>query len=218
MHTSWQHALQSILESNTYSKLIDKIKSLRTTETIYPPEKDVFRALNLPIDQVKVVIIGQDPYFRKGQAHGLSFSVESDIQPPPSLVNIFKEIGTPTRRNGDLTNWMNQGVLLLNTILTVKEGQAKSHAKLGWQVFTMKVLQEVADAQSNIVFLCWGRDAQNVISSIKLQTSHLVLKASHPSPLGAHYAAPVPFTGCNHFNLVNEYLEQHNLSKIDWTI
>jgi uracil-DNA glycosylase len=180
-----------------------------------------------PLSRVKVVILGQDPYHGPGQAQGLAFSVPSGIKPPPSLRNIFKEIrhdpalgslGAIVPASGCLTSWARQGVLLLNTCLTVEDGQPGSHAKMGWEVLTRALLQTVAAKPESVVFMLWGAHAQAMLPLIKAadrRTIHLVLTANHPSPLSA-LRPPHPFLGCAHFSLANSYLAQNNLTPIDW--
>tara|TARA_Y100000746_G_scaffold232470_1_gene249438 strand:+ start:1168 stop:1827 length:660 start_codon:yes stop_codon:yes gene_type:complete len=219
MHSSWEAKLSDIIESAWFKTLEQKIKMLREEKTIYPPEKDMYRALSLSFEDVKVVILGQDPYHGPDQAHGLSFSVPNGIQLPPSLRNIFKEAKVNhTKANGDLTEWLNQGVLLLNSVLTVEANKPRSHHNIGWEKFTNIILEKLLQEKSNIVFLLWGRDAQNIGRYLKFKETHLVLKSSHPSPLGAHHPAPIPFTNCNHFEKVNTYLENRGMKEIDWSL
>ncbi|CAM3533817.1 uracil-DNA glycosylase [Rouxiella silvae] len=186
-------------------------------KTVYPPQEDVFNAFrSTEFSQVKVVILGQDPYHGPNQAHGLSFSVKPGVPAPPSLVNIYKELATdipgfvrPT--HGYLQSWADQGVLLLNTVLTVEGGQAHSHAKLGWETFTDKVISTLNTHREGVVFLLWGSHAQKKGSIIDT-ARHRVLKAPHPSPLSAHRG----FLGCKHFSMANELLEQQGLTPIEW--
>lgn len=217
MDTSWGTRLKPFITSEKFSNLQEKVKSERQSKVIFPAEDDVFATLSLPFDDVKVVILGQDPYHGEGQAHGLSFSVPSTQSIPPSLKNIFKEANVD-KNNGDLTEWMNQGVLLLNSVLTVEKGRPKSHNSIGWQYFTQEILNILVSEKEHLVFLAWGRDAQNIVNNTKTKNSHLVLKSSHPSPLGCHYNAPIPFTGCKHFSQVNDYLEKHGYKEIDWSL
>ena len=160
-------------------------------------------SLNCPANGVKVLILGQDPYHGKGQAHGYSFSVPKGVAVPPSLKNIFKEANI-TSSHGDLTNWASQGVMLLNTVLTVEENKPKSHSRKGWQILTRRVLELLVEHNENLVVMLWGRDAQNQVSGLNFKQTQLVLKAAHPSPLGAHHSAPVPFIGCGHFEKANK--------------
>ncbi|MEG3134617.1 uracil-DNA glycosylase [Rouxiella sp. T17] len=186
-------------------------------KTIYPPQEDVFNAFrSTEFSQVKVVILGQDPYHGPNQAHGLSFSVRPGIPAPPSLVNIYKELTTDipgfVRPNhGYLQSWADQGVLLLNTVLTVEAGKAHSHAKLGWETFTDKVIENLNAHREGVVFMLWGSHAQKKGSIIDTARHH-VLKAPHPSPLSAHRG----FLGCQHFSTANQLLEEQGLSPIDW--
>ncbi len=183
--------------------------------TIYPSEDKIFTALNLlPFDKVKVVIIGQDPYHEPGQAQGISFSVPENVTIPPSLVNIMQEInsdlGIECNKSGDLTRWVKQGVLLLNTVLTVRRGQANSHKDKGWETFTSEIIKKLAKRKEPLVFLLWGSYAQSFAPLIDSQ--HLVLKAPHPSPLSAYRG----FFGCKHFSKCNKFLEEHGVEPIDW--
>ncbi len=215
MDPSWISKLDDTLNNPDLMMLIENITEERKTKNIFPIEDDVYNAYKLKIEDVKVVILGQDPYHGKGQAHGLSFSVPKGMALPPSLKNIFKEAKIESS-HGDLTNWTKQGVMLLNTVLTVEEGKPKSHSRKGWQILTRKTLEILVETNKHIVFMLWGRDAQNQVSDILFKPSHLVLKASHPSPLGAHHSAPVPFFNCNHFNLCNDYLKNFGYKHINW--
>ncbi|MGL5121243.1 MAG: uracil-DNA glycosylase [Plesiomonas shigelloides] len=184
---------------------------------IYPPEHDVFNAFRYtPFEQVKVVILGQDPYHGPNQAHGLCFSVQPGVPVPPSLVNMYKELaqdiaGFQIPQHGYLKSWADQGVLLLNTVLTVERGQAHSHAKLGWETFTDRVIATVNEHREGVIFLLWGAHAQKKGRIIDRQRHH-VLTAPHPSPLSAHRG----FLGCRHFSQTNQLLAQQNLPAIDW--
>ncbi|EOD2823107.1 TPA: uracil-DNA glycosylase [Providencia stuartii] len=185
---------------------------------IYPPQQDVFNAFRYTeLADVKVVILGQDPYHGPGQAHGLSFSVLPGIKPPPSLVNMYKELendipGFKRPNHGYLLSWAQQGVLLLNTVLTVEQGNAHSHAHLGWETFTDKVIAAINEHREGVVFLLWGSHAQKKGRIIDTKRHH-VLKAPHPSPLSAHRG----FLGCGHFSQTNQLLQQQGLEAIDWT-
>ncbi len=186
--------------------------------TVYPSGSLIFNAFNLtPYDKVRVVILGQDPYHGPGQAHGLSFSVPRGIKAPPSLVNIFKEIsnefGYIIPSHGNLEYWAKQGVLLLNALLSVRANQPASHHHIGWQYFTNAVIVTLSRQKSNLIFILWGRFAQEKISLID-SDKHLVLTAAHPSPFSAYNG----FFGCNHFKKTNEYLIDHQLTPIDWRI
>ncbi|MCC3702079.1 uracil-DNA glycosylase [Rouxiella badensis] len=203
------------------SYFLDTLKFVATErasgKTIYPPQEEVFNAFrSTEFSQVKVVILGQDPYHGPNQAHGLSFSVKPGIPAPPSLVNIYKELATDIPgferpHHGYLQSWADQGVLLLNTVLTVEAGQAHSHAKLGWETFTDKVISVLNTHREGVVFLLWGSHAQKKGSIID-PVRHRVLKAPHPSPLSAHRG----FLGCKHFSMANQLLEQQGLPPIDW--
>ena len=185
---------------------------------IFPPGSQIFNAFNItPIDKVKVVILGQDPYHGPGQAHGLCFSVSNGIAQPPSLVNIFKElhddIGVPIPDHGNLTKWAEQGVFLLNASLTVRSGEPMSHSKIGWAEFTNSVIRKISDAKKHVVFLLWGKFAQE--KSILIDESkHLVLRSAHPSPLSA-YAG---FFGCKHFSKANAWLMSKGIDPVDWQL
>ncbi len=183
---------------------------------IYPKDSQIFHALNTtPFEDVRVVILGQDPYHGERQAHGLSFSVPEGVKPPPSLVNIYKEIaleyGVPAPSTGDLTSWAKQGVLLLNATLTVENGLAGSHQNKGWEEFTDAIIRAINDRHTHIVFLLWGAYAQKKGAFID-RSKHLVLTAPHPSPLSAHRG----FLGCGHFKKANDYLIEHGHTPIDW--
>ena len=185
---------------------------------IFPRPSEWFRALDLtPIEQVRVVILGQDPYHGPRQAHGLCFSVQPGVRPPPSLVNIYKELesdlGIAPRRHGFLEHWASQGVLLLNSVLTVELGQAASHRERGWERFTDRIIREVNAKEQPVVFMLWGSYAQKKAAFVDT-SRHLVLKAPHPSPLSAHSG----FFGCRHFSKANAFLESRALAPIDWAL
>jgi uracil-DNA glycosylase len=185
---------------------------------IYPKGSDIFNALNLcPLDKVKVVILGQDPYHGPGQAHGLCFSVQKGVPPPPSLQNIFKELesdlGIPRPSHGFLEKWAQQGVLLLNTVMTVERGRAGSHHGKGWEIFTDKVIELVNELPHSVVFLLWGSPAQKKAQLIH-EKRHLILKSAHPSPLSAHRG----FLGNKHFSKTNRHLAAEGLKEIDWSL
>jgi uracil-DNA glycosylase len=192
------------------------VRNEYATQSVYPPAREIFHAFDCcDFDQVKVVIIGQDPYHGPGQANGLCFSVRPDVKMPPSLVNIFKEIqsdlGKPFPPNGDLERWARQGVLLLNATLTVKASSPGSHQSKGWEGFTDAVIREISDKRSNIVFLLWGSYAQKKGEIID-RSKHLVLASPHPSP----FSADRGFFGNKHFSKTNEYLRSKGLTEIDW--
>ena len=210
---SWKKALTPEFSKDYFIQLTDFVRKEYHETTVYPPGKLIFNAFNLcPFDNVKVVIIGQDPYHGPGQAHGLCFSVNDGIQPPPSLVNIFKEIlGKPVPQSGNLTRWAEQGVLLLNATLTVRAHQAGSHQRRGWEEFTDAVIRKLAEEKSNLVFILWGAYAQKKGAFID-RNKHLVLTSVHPSPLSAHNG----FFGNHHFSLANDYLVKHGKTAIDW--
>ncbi|MCL2364534.1 MAG: uracil-DNA glycosylase [Defluviitaleaceae bacterium] len=211
----WDEILSDVFASDFFLALREKTNHAYATRTVYPPAPLIFNALRLtPFSQVRVVIVGQDPYHGAGQAHGLSFSVPEGQRMPPSLVNIFKElhddVGAPRPAHGDLTAWAQQGVLLLNTVLTVVAGQARSHAGMGWQAFTDAVLDKLNQRAEPAVFLLWGNDAHKKGASLD-ETRHLVLRAAHPSPL-----AGGRFFGCKHFSKANAFLQARVKDIIAW--
>jgi uracil-DNA glycosylase len=213
---SWKEQLKDEFEKDYFVKLTDFVRNEYRTKQIFPPAKFIFNAFDhTPFDKVKVVILGQDPYHNDGQAHGLSFSVPDGIQPPPSLVNIFKEInrdlGIPVPRSGNLTRWANQGVMLLNATLTVQAHMAGSHQKKGWEEFTDAAIHKLAEERENIVFILWGSYAQKKAAFID-GNRHLVLRSVHPSPLSAHNG----FFGNNHFSTANKYLASKGIAPIEW--
>lgn len=214
---SWKNALSDEFEKDYFKSLTEFVRGeYLSGKTIYPAAKNIFNAFNLcPLDKVRVVIIGQDPYHEPGQAHGLCFSVESGTDLPPSLINIYKEIesdiGHKSKTNGDLTYWANQGVLLLNSTLTVRAHAAASHVGHGWETFTDAVIKTVAQNRTNIVYMLWGSFAQNKAAIVD-KNQNLVLCSAHPSPLSAYRG----FFGNNHFSRANEYLVAHGQTPIDW--
>lgn len=219
LHSSWLAHLAAEFEQ-PYMKHLKAflLGEKRQGKVIYPASKNIFNAFNsTPLDQVKVVILGQDPYHGPNQAHGLCFSVQLGIQPPPSLHNMFKELrrdlGFDMPTHGCLQSWANQGVLLLNATLTVEQARAGSHQGQGWETFTDKAIQLVNDQCQGVVFLLWGSYAQKKAAFIDTR-KHLVLKAPHPSPLSAHRG----FIGCGHFSAVNQYLQRNNKLPIDWRL
>ncbi len=220
MEPSWKAVLKNEFTKPYFQQVVTFLKTEKAAgKTIYPPGPLIFNAFNqTPFSKLKVVIIGQDPYHGQGQAHGLSFSVPNGIKPPPSLVNIFKEIESDTGvamplQYGNLTRWAEQGVLLLNAALTVRANEPFSHANFGWADFTNAVIQKISDEKTGIVFLLWGKFAQEKQILID-ETRHFVLKAAHPSPFSAHTG----FFGCKHFSKTNELLVKQGVSPIDWKL
>ena len=219
MH-SWPALLSSEKRQQYFIDTIDYVEQRRDAGTnVYPERQDVFNAFDCPtFANIKVVILGQDPYHGQGQAHGLCFSVKQDIKIPPSLRNIYKELATDIDNftppnHGNLQHWAKQGVMLLNTVLTVEEGQAHSHKHLGWEQFTDKVIELINLKKQSVVFILWGAHAQKKGRNID-NNKHLVLNGPHPSPLSAHRG----FFGCKHFSQTNEYLVARNKSPIDWNV
>ena len=214
---SWKDVLASEFEKDYFKKLTEFVRAeYLSGKTIYPAAKNIFNAFNLcPLSNVKVVIIGQDPYHEPHQAHGLCFSVESGVDFPPSLVNIYKEIesdiGHKSITNGDLSSWARQGVLLLNSTLTVQAHIAASHSGRGWETFTDAVIRAVNETQKNVVYMLWGSFAQKKADFVDNQ-NNLILKSAHPSPLSAYRG----FFGNHHFSRANEYLIQNGQKPIDW--
>ncbi len=215
----WKEVLNKEFTKPYFKQIVAHIRSEKATnETIFPAGKLIFNAFNTtPFDELKVVIIGQDPYHGQGQAHGLSFSVPDGVKPPPSLVNIFKElkadIGLSFPTTGNLTPWAKQGVFLLNAILTVRANEPASHAKIGWMEFTNAVIQKIAEEKKGIVFVLWGKFAHEKQVFIDA-TKHYILKAAHPSP----FSADKGFFGCKHFSKINELLMGEGISPIDWNL
>ncbi len=215
---SWKSLLSDEFGSPYFADLKSFLIEEKQKYVVYPPGPMIFNAFNLcPAHQTRVVVIGQDPYHGPNQAHGLCFSVQKGIKPPPSLVNIFKElqqdVGFTIPNHGDLSKWAQQGVLLLNATLTVRKSQAGSHQKHGWEQFTDAAIRAISDQAEHLVFLLWGRFAQAKVELID-QNKHLILKAAHPSPFSAHYG----FFGCRHFSKANNYLQSKGLTPIDWQI
>lgn len=218
MEQGWKDQLTPEFSKPYFKALTDTVRRDYANPAIrvYPPGKDIFAAFNAsPFNETKVVIIGQDPYHGPGQANGLCFSVSPGVQMPPSLVNIFKEVhedtGAPFPADGDLSRWAKQGVLLLNSSLTVKEHQPKSHSGIGWETFTNAAVDALATCRDNIVFLLWGSDAIRKGDKID-RSRHLVLTSPHPSPLSAYRG----FFGNHHFSLANQYLMTHGKTPIIW--
>ena len=213
---SWKRQLSDEFEKEYFYKLTDWVRHEYATQQVFPPGRNIFAAFDAsPFDATKVVIIGQDPYHGPGQANGLCFSVNPGIEMPPSLVNIFKEVqsdtGAPIPTDGDLSRWAKQGVLLLNTTLTVRAHTPKSHSGKGWERFTDRVVHELAENRDNLAFILWGADAKRKCDFID-RSKHLVLTSAHPSPLSAYRG----FFGNHHFSLANDYLKRHNKQPIIW--
>ena len=215
-NTNWDNLLKDEIKKEYFVNILKFLDNEYKSKTIYPTKEDIYNALKYtPYNNVKVVILGQDPYHGPNQAHGLSFSVDKDIKLPPSLKNIYKELnndlGIEIKDSGNLISWAKQGVLLLNTILTVEKGKPNSHKKIGWTIFTDKIIELLNERKEPIVFLLWGN---NAIEKKKLITNdnHLVLTSPHPSPFSAYNG----FFGCNHFSKTNEFLKSNNMSTIKW--
>ncbi|MBR3397197.1 MAG: uracil-DNA glycosylase [Lachnospiraceae bacterium] len=214
----WEAALKNEFRQPYYRELYRTVRNEYMTRTIYPPAAELFNAFHLtPLEKVKVVILGQDPYHEEGQAHGLCFSVKPGIEIPPSLVNIYQELqddlGCYIPNNGCLQKWADQGVLLLNSVLTVRAHAAFSHANIGWQTFTDHVLQIVDRLDSPVVYMLWGKPAREK-KALLGNPKHLILEAPHPSPLSAYRG----FFGCRHFSRANDYLQKNGLEPVDWQI
>ncbi len=218
LEKSWENKMKKEFEKDYFSILNQFLKQEYKEQTIFPEKKLIFNALNsTPFNKVKVVIIGQDPYHGKGQAHGLSFSVTEGIKTPPSLVNIFKEIESDLKINnhgkGDLTKWAKQGVLLLNATLTVRENTPGSHQNKGWEQFTDQIISTISEERKDLVFLLWGKFAQNKAKLID-KNKHHILMSSHPSPLSSYRG----FLGCKHFSECNNILKRDNKTEINWQL
>ncbi|HIF9100618.1 TPA: uracil-DNA glycosylase [Photobacterium damselae] len=217
---SWQNFLQQQQQQEYFEQIQSYVANARQQgKVVYPPEEDVFSAFTAtPLDQVKVVILGQDPYHGPDQAHGLSFSVKPGVKTPPSLANMYKELATDIDGftipdHGYLQSWAGQGVLLLNTVLTVEQGNAHSHAKIGWETFTDKVIEHIDQECEGVIFLLWGAHAQKKGKKINTQKHH-ILKSAHPSPLSAYRG----FFGCQHFSQTNTLLQAMNKTPITWQV
>lgn len=216
---TWKEAIGEEKQQDYFQHILQYVQNERRAgKVIYPPQNEVFSAFALTeFSAVKVVILGQDPYHGPNQAHGLSFSVKPGIAPPPSLMNMYKElaqdVGFQIPQHGYLVDWAKQGVLLLNTVLTVEQGKAHSHANIGWEQFTDKVIHQLNQHRENLVFLLWGSHAQKKGQFID-RTRHCVLTAPHPSPLSAHRG----FLGCRHFSKTNDYLRQQGIEQIEWQL
>jgi uracil-DNA glycosylase len=219
LEDSWKPFLEEEFSKPYMENLLEFLKKEKKAgKTIYPAEENILEAFRLtPLKKVKVVILGQDPYHGQGQAHGLSFSVQKNIKTPPSLVNIFKELkddmGIETPKHGDLESWAKQGVLLLNTVLTVEESLAGSHHKKGWEKFTDKVIEVLNQEKEHLVFILWGSPAHKKAASVD-SSRHLILKSVHPSPLSVYRG----FMGSKPFSQANHYLREHGQKEIDWSI
>lgn len=218
IQNDWLEPLKPEFKKPYYEKLYATVKEEYNTRLIFPPADDIFNAFEFtPLSEVKVVILGQDPYHGEGQAHGLCFSVKPDVDIPPSLVNIYKELqsdlGCYIPNHGYLEKWARQGVLLLNTVLTVRAHQANSHRGIGWEEFTDAAIRVLNEQDRPIVFLLWGKPAQSKKSMLH-NPKHLILTAPHPSPLSAHRG----FFGCKHFSRCNAFLEENGVAPIDWQI
>ena len=215
MHESWKPFLKAEFEKPYFKELSEFLHQEYETKTIFPKKTLVFSAFTTDLNEVKVVILGQDPYHTPGAAEGLAFSVPSNQPIPPSLVNIYKEIdsdiGKHANPTGSLRNWQKQGVLLLNTVLTVEAHRPKSHSGKGWEIFTTEVIKYLNETQPHLVFMLWGRDARNKAALID-GSKHLILESPHPSPLSAYYG----FFGNRHFSKCNEFLAQNGLEPIVW--
>lgn len=215
---AWEAALRPEFAKPYYAKLYKTVLSEYRTRVVYPPSTDIFNAFQLtPLEEVKAVILGQDPYHEPGQAMGLSFSVHKGVQIPPSLVNIYKELhddlGYPVPASGDLTHWAEQGVLLLNTVLTVRAHQANSHKNIGWEEFTDAAIRVLAREDRPLVFILWGGQARRKKGMIT-NPKHLVIESAHPSPLSAYNG----FFGSRPFSRCNDYLRANGIEPIDWRI
>lgn len=214
---SWKQLLTDEFNQPYFKALTEFVRAEYAKQEVFPKANQIFRAFDeCPFDQVKVVILGQDPYHTKGMAHGLCFSVDEQISRlPPSLKNIYKELemdlGIPQRTNGDLSHWARQGVLLLNTVLTVRTGEADSHAGKGWEKFTDAIIRILNERKKNVVYMLWGGKAEKKAGSVDAE-NNLLLKAPHPSPLSAHRG----FLGCRHFSKTNDYLKTNSLKPIAW--
>lgn len=219
IHDSWKQVLKAEFTKDYFLQIVNFLRTEKmANKIIYPPGSLIFNAFNTtPFENVKVVILGQDPYHGPGQAHGLCFSVQTGVTPPPSLVNIYKEmqsdLGLPIPSHGNLSKWAEHGVLLLNASLTVRANEPMSHARIGWASFTDGVIKKVSEQKEHVVFILWGKFAQEKQVLID-ETKHLVLKAAHPSPLSAHNG----FFGCKHFSKTNDYLVKNGIDPVDWSV
>lgn len=218
LQNDWLEAIGGEFKKPYYAELYKFVKEEYSNEIVYPPSDDIFNAMHLtPLSEVKVLILGQDPYHNQGQAHGLCFSVQPDVTIPPSLKNIYKELqsdlGCEIPNNGYLVKWAEQGILMLNTVLTVRAHKPLSHQGKGWEQFTDAIIEAVNAQDRPIVYMLWGKPAQRKASMLN-NPKHLVLKAAHPSPLSAAHG----FFGCKHFSQANQFLEDNGIQPIDWQI
>jgi uracil-DNA glycosylase len=218
LEASWLAELQDEFQQPYMTQLRQFLVAEKAKHRIFPPGSDIFNAFEYtPFDKVRVVILGQDPYHGPGQAHGLCFSVRKGVRPPPSLQNIFKELkaslNVDVPQHGELTSWAEQGVLLLNTVLTVRAHQANSHRKQGWETFTDRVIEILNARKNGLIFVLWGSAAGKKAAMIDGQ-KHLILRSVHPSPLSAHRG----FFGCGHFKRINEYLKERGEEQINWSL
>ena len=219
IEASWKNVLADEFKKPYFKQIVEHIKiEKEQNKTIYPPGSLIFNAFDkTPFDNVKIVIIGQDPYHGPKQAHGLSFSVQKGVAPPPSLINIFKElyedVGMQIPNHGNLEKWAEQGVFLLNASLTVRAGEPMSHSKIGWEKFTNTVIEKISEGKEHVVFMLWGKFAQEKEALINVK-KHYILKSAHPSPL----SAKTGFFGNHHFSKANAYLAKHGIDPIDWTL
>lgn len=218
IHSDWASIFEAFFDSQQGRQLQSYLQKREENGAVIFPPTPFLAFESLSLKEIKVVILGQDPYHEPGQAQGLAFHVPCGIKIPPSLKNIHKELhrslGIPMPEHGELFGWLNQGVLLLNTVLTVEQGKANSHAKKGWEILTDQIIQTLGQSEQPKVFLLWGRNAQSKLPLID-PSIHLVLQANHPSPLSA-LRPPIPFIGCNHFALTNQWLQQKGITPIYW--
>jgi len=215
---NWMFLLKDELNKKYFTDLVSFVSNEQNTEIIYPLDENIFKVFNTtPFEKIKVVILGQDPYHGEGQSHGLAFSVQEGVAFPPSLRNIFTEycsdLGYEMPSSGNLTSWAEEGVFLLNTVLTVRCGEAHSHKAQGWEVFTDAVIKKISDEKEHVVFILWGKPAQLKVKLID-ETKHLVLKAPHPSPLSSYRG----FFGSKPFSKTNAYLDKHGITNINWKL
>lgn len=211
----WSEVFHEITSQHDFQEMHDFLEKEYTTQVVYPDRENIYQAFDLtPFEDIKVVILGQDPYHGPNQAHGLAFSVQPNAKFPPSLRNMYKELEADIgccRVSPHLQDWAREGVLLLNTVLTVRQGEAHSHRNIGWEVFTDAVIKTISEQLNNVVFILWGKPAQQKIKLID-QTKHHIIKSSHPSPLSAHRG----FLGSKPYSKTNEYLQAHNITPVNW--